>query len=35
MGNNYKTIVYLTANIKNNKIYISVHNTENSNKFDI
>ena len=22
MGNNYKTIVYLTTNIKNNKIYV-------------
>lgn len=33
MGNNYKTIVYLTTNIKNNKIYISVHNTENQDKF--
>ena len=29
MGNNYKTIVYLTANIKNNKIYIGIHNIEN------
>ena len=34
MGNNYKTIIYLTANIKNNKIYIGIHNTENQNKFD-
>lgn len=34
MGNNYKTIVYLTTNIKNNKIYVGVHNTENPDKFD-
>lgn len=34
MGNNYKTIVYLTTNIKNNKIYVGVHSTENPNKFD-
>lgn len=32
--NNYKTIVYLTTNIKNNKIYIGVHNTYNPDKFD-
>lgn len=34
MGNNYKTIVYLTTNVKNNKIYIGIHNTENPDKFD-
>lgn len=34
MGNNYKTIVYLTVNTVNNKIYVGVHNTENPNKFD-
>ena len=34
MGNNYKTIVYLTTNIVNKKIYIGVHNTETPDKFD-
>lgn len=34
MGNNYKTIVYLTTNIINKKIYIGVHNTDNPYVFD-
>ena len=34
MENNYKTIVYMTVNTVNNKIYIGVHNTENPDKFD-
>lgn len=34
MENNYKTIVYLTENTVNHKIYIGVHNTENPWKFD-
>ena len=29
-----KYIVYLTKNIKNNKIYIGIHETENPDKFD-
>ena len=29
-----KYIVYLTTNIKNNKIYVGVHGTENPDKFD-
>lgn len=29
-----KTIVYLTVNLKNNKIYIGVHSTENPDIFD-
>lgn len=29
-----KYIVYLTTNIKNSKIYVGVHSTENPNKFD-
>lgn len=34
MENNYKTIVYMTVNTVNNKIYIGIHNTENPDKFD-
>ena len=34
MGNNYKTIVYLTTNVVNKKIYIGVHTTEDPNIFD-
>jgi len=34
MGNNYKTIVYLTVNTVNKKIYIGIHDTENPDKFD-
>lgn len=29
-----KYIVYLTRNVKNNKIYIGVHKTENPDIFD-
>lgn len=31
---NYKWIVYLTTNVKNNKIYVGVHKTKDPNKFD-
>lgn len=34
MENNLKSIVYLTVNTVNNKIYIGVHITENPYKFD-
>lgn len=34
MENNLKSIVYLTVNTKNNKIYVGVHITENPYKFD-
>lgn len=34
MENNCKTIVYLTTNIKNKKIYIGVHDTTNPTKWD-
>ena len=34
MGNNCKTIVYLTTNIKNKKIYIGVHDTKEPDGFD-
>lgn len=34
MGNNCKTIVYITTNIKNNKIYIGIHDTETPENFD-
>jgi hypothetical protein len=29
-----KYIVYVTTNIKNNKIYVGVHGTETPNEFD-
>lgn len=34
MENNLKTIVYLTTNIVNKKIYIGIHNTTNPDTFD-
>ncbi len=34
MGNNLKTIVYLTTNIINKKIYVGVHDTETPEIFD-
>lgn len=34
MGNNYKTIVYLTVNTVNKNIYIGIHDTEDPYKFD-
>ncbi len=34
MENNYKTIVYLTVNTQNDKIYIGVHDTYNPDVFD-
>ena len=34
MENNYKTIVYLTVNTQNDKIYIGVHDTHNPDVFD-
>lgn len=34
MENNLKFILYLTVNLKNNKIYIGIHKTSNPNGFD-
>lgn len=34
LKNNMKYIVYITTNVKNNKIYVGVHKTENPDVFD-